>query len=93
LTDYVIFGSWIFYALATASVFVFRRKMPDAVRPYKAFGYPVVPILFLVVAGWLLVTTMLNAPLQAFVGIFLILAGLPVYYLISRNKGKTETEN
>jgi APA family basic amino acid/polyamine antiporter len=51
LTDYVIFGSWIFYALVTSSVFVFRKKYPDAIRPYKAFGYPVVPILFILVAA------------------------------------------
>ena len=92
LTDYVVFGSWIFYALATASVFVFRRKMPDAVRPYRAFGYPVVPILFLIVAGWLLVNTMITAPLQAFVGIFLILSGLPVYYYLVVSKEKVKSE-
>ena len=92
LTDYVVFGSWIFYALATASVFVFRRKMPDAVRPYRAFGYPVVPVLFLIVAGWLLVNTMITAPLQAFVGIFLILSGLPVYYYLVVNKEKIKGE-
>lgn len=87
LTDYVIFGSWIFYALATASVFVFRKKMPDAERPYRAFGYPVIPFVFLLVAGWLLITTMINAPTQAFTGIFLIVIGLPVYYyLAGRNK-------
>lgn len=90
LTDYVIFGSWIFYALATASVFVFRKKMPDAERPYRAFGYPVVPFVFLLVAGWLLITTMINAPLQAFTGIFLIVIGLPVYYYIA---GRSKTSD
>ena len=60
LTDYVIFGSWIFYALVTASIFVFRRKFPDAERPYKAFGYPVVPVLFLLVAAWLIYITFSN---------------------------------
>jgi APA family basic amino acid/polyamine antiporter len=86
LTDYVIFGSWIFYALATSSVFVFRRKMPNAERPYKAFGYPVVPIVFLLVAGWLLINTLMTAPTQALMGIFLILLGLPVYYYLTRVK-------
>ncbi len=84
LTDYVIFGSWIFYALATSTVFVFRRKYPDAVRPYRAFGFPVVPILFLLVAGFLLINTMISSPTQAFAGIFLILIGLPVYYYLTR---------
>jgi basic amino acid/polyamine antiporter, APA family len=91
LTDYVIFGSWIFYALVTSSVFVFRKKFPNAERPYRAFGYPVVPILFLLVAGWLLINTMITAPQQAFAGIFLILLGLPVYYyLTNKYKGKGE---
>jgi APA family basic amino acid/polyamine antiporter len=86
LTDYVIFGSWIFYALATSTVFVFRRRYPNAERPYKAFGYPIVPILFLFVAGWLLVTTVMNSPTQSFIGIFLILLGLPIYYYLTGRK-------
>lgn len=65
LTDYVIFGSWIFYALVTSSVFVFRRKYPNAERPYKAFGYPVVPILFLIVAAFLLFNTVQSDYLTA----------------------------
>jgi len=94
LTDYVIFGSWIFYALVTSSVFVFRRKYPNAERPYKAFGYPVVPILFLLVAGYLLINTIITAQTQSFIGIFLILLGLPVYYyLTSRYKAPTEEIN
>lgn len=92
LTDYVIFGSWIFYALVTSSVFVFRKKYPDAVRPYRAFGYPVVPVLFLLVAAFLLINTMINTPFQAFAGIFLILIGLPVYYYLTRNNSPQEKE-
>lgn len=87
LTDYVVFGSWIFYAAATSTIFVFRRKYPNAERPYRAWGYPIVPVLFLLVAGFLLVNTMMTAPTQAFTGIVLILIGLPVYYyLTSVNK-------
>ena len=90
LTDYVIFGSWLFYALVTASVFVFRKKFPDAERPYRAFGYPVVPILFLLVAGWLLINTMLTNPFQAFAGIILITLGLPVYYYLTGKTANTD---
>ncbi len=86
LTDYVIFGSWIFYALATSTIFVFRKKYPDAERPYRAFGFPVVPILFLLVAGWLLISTVITAPTQALAGIFLILLGLPVYFYLTGRK-------
>ena len=85
LTDYVIFASWIFYGLVTASVFLFRKRMPDAERPYRAWGYPVVPILFLLVTAALLVNTLYTTPKQAFIGLGLILLGLPVYYYWSRH--------
>lgn len=90
LTDYVIFGSWIFYALVTSSVFVFRRKYPDLERPYRAFGYPVIPVVFLFVAGWLLVTTLITSPGQSFTGILLIVLGLPVYYYLTRKGAETK---
>ena len=86
LTNYVVFGSWIFYALATASIFVFRRRQPDAERPYRAFGYPIVPILFLLVATWLLIRTVIDAPQQSLMGICLILLGLPVYFYLTRSR-------
>lgn len=93
LTNYVIFGSWIFYAFVTASVFVFRAKYPDAERPYKTFGYPLVPILFILVASWLLINTITSEPFQSFIGIFLILIGLPVYfYLTRKNQVKFKEE-
>ena len=88
LTDYVIFGSWIFYALVTSSIFIFRRKYPNAERPYKAWGYPVVPVVFLLVSGWLLVSTMINTPKQSFIGILLIILGLPVYYYLNYKADK-----
>lgn len=75
LTDYVVFGSWIFYALVTSSIFVFRRKYPDLERPYRAFGYPVVPIVFLLVAGWLLYITFSNDLPQIKDGYNLIASG------------------
>lgn len=91
LTDYVIFGSWIFYALVTSSIFVFRRKYPDLERPYKAFGYPIVPVLFILVATWLLVTTVMSDPMKSARGLVLIALGVPVYYyFVSRGKGNEE---
>jgi APA family basic amino acid/polyamine antiporter len=86
LTDYVIFGSYIFYGLVTASIFVFRRRMPHAERPYKAWGYPVVPVLFLLVTGFLLVNTFWAAPMEAVFGLILIGLGFPVYYLFFRGR-------
>lgn len=80
LTDYVIFGSWIFYALVTASIFVYRQRYPNLERPYRAWGYPVVPVIFMLVAGWLLVTTVMTSTARSLAGIGLIILGLPVYY-------------
>src|SRR6266436_964998 len=58
LTDYAIFGLWIFYGLVTAAVFILRRKMPDLERPYRAWGYPVVPIFFLLATALILGMTL-----------------------------------
>jgi APA family basic amino acid/polyamine antiporter len=92
LTDYVVFGSWIFYALVTSSIFIFRRKYPDAERPYRAWGYPVVPVVFLLVAGWLLINTLVTSPRQSFIGIGLIILGLPVYYYLTNKAGNINSE-
>ncbi|HSI88518.1 MAG TPA: amino acid permease [Pyrinomonadaceae bacterium] len=91
LTNYVIFGSFIFYGLITSSVFLFRRRHPDLARPYKTWGYPVVPIIFLLVTAWLLLQTLYDEPVQSLIGIGLILLGLPVYYFLnSRYTAPTE---
>lgn len=79
LTDYVIFAAWIFYGLNAVGVILLRRRRPDVARPYRVVGYPVVPILFVLVALWLLVNTFTATPRQAFVGLGIILLGLPVH--------------
>src|SRR5919112_5262978 len=86
LTDYVVFGSYIFSGLVTASIFVFRRRQPHAERPYRAWGYPVVPVLFLLVTGFLLVNTFWAAPTEALFGLLLIGLGFPAYYLFFRSR-------
>jgi APA family basic amino acid/polyamine antiporter len=80
LFNFVIFGSWILYAMATASVFVLRIKRPDLPRPYRTLGYPVVPALFLAGAAVLEIRTLIERPRQAITGIVLMLAGLPFYF-------------
>jgi len=87
LTDYAVFALTLFYGLVTASVFIFRRRLPDAHRPYRTLGYPVVPILFLVVNAWLILTTIWSSPVKFSIGLGLILLGLPVYlYWESHNR-------
>jgi basic amino acid/polyamine antiporter, APA family len=80
LTDYVVFASWIFYGLVTSAVFVLRYKAPELPRPYRTLGYPVVPIIFVLVAVWLVVNTLMNRPLESIAGLVLIALGLPVYF-------------
>jgi len=84
LTDYAIFALTLFYALVAASIFIFRRREPDAERPYRTWGYPVVPILFLIVSTALILMTIRNAPRQSAIGLFLILLGVPIYWFLSR---------
>ncbi|MBO9667621.1 MAG: amino acid permease [Bdellovibrio sp.] len=80
LTDYVVFASWIFYALVTASVFKFRKTHAEHERAYKAWGYPVVPVVFLVLAVLLLINTLWTSPQESLWGLCIILLGAPVYY-------------
>jgi len=84
LTDSVVFASWLFYGLSTGSLFIFRRTMPDAPRPYRALGYPVVPAIFLAVTTALLFNTFFAAPREALRGVAVMVAGLPLYWYWSR---------
>jgi APA family basic amino acid/polyamine antiporter len=88
LTDSVVFVSWAFYGLSMASLFVFRRRLPAAPRPYRALGYPVVPLIFLVVTAALLVNTFIAAPRQAFQGVAVLLGGLPFYWWWARRSDR-----
>jgi APA family basic amino acid/polyamine antiporter len=84
LTDSVVFASWLFYGLAAGALFVFRRSMPDAPRAYRAPGYPVVPIVFVLSALALLINTFVATPRQALQGVAMLLLGLPFYWYWSR---------
>jgi APA family basic amino acid/polyamine antiporter len=93
LTDYVIFANWIFFGLVIASVFVIRRRMPEVERIYRAWGFPLVPILFLLTTAWLLITTLVTAPLRSLIGIGLVLLGLPIYYYQRRQSDRQSPAN
>ncbi len=80
LLDYVIFASWILYGMTAATVIVLRRKRPDLARPYKTIGYPVVPVLFVIMAAAIVISALYNSPRESFLGLALILAGLPFYF-------------
>ncbi len=92
LLDYVIFAVLIFYILTIAGLFVLRRTRPDAVRPYKAFGYPVLPGLYIVMAVWICVVLLRYKPQFTWPGLIIVLLGVPVYLVWKRKGTAVEAE-
>ena len=86
LFSLVIFASWIMYCMTAAAVFVLRKKRPDLVRPYHTVGYPFVPVLFILGGSVLLFSTLFDRPRESFMGIGLILLGLPFYFYWKKRK-------
>lgn len=84
LLDYVIFAALLFYALTVAGIFVLRRKRPAVARPYKAWGYPVVPALYIVFATLIMIDLLIYKPAYTWPGLGLVLTGLPVYFFWRR---------
>jgi APA family basic amino acid/polyamine antiporter len=87
LFTYVIFGEWIFFGLTVAAVIILRRKRPDLPRPYKTWGYPVTPIIFVLASLYIAVSALISKPLDALAGLGIILLGLP-FYFFGRKKAK-----
>jgi len=81
LLDFVVFAVLIFYILTVAALFVLRRTRPDAERPYRAFGYPVVPALYVLIAAAVAVNLLITRPAYTWPGLGIVLLGLPVYFL------------
>jgi APA family basic amino acid/polyamine antiporter len=86
LLDYVIFAVLIFYVLTVGGIFILRRKQPDAERPYKAVGYPVVPAMYMLVASAIVIDLLVLKPQYTGPGLLIVLAGIPVYFMWSRKR-------
>lgn len=86
LYNFVIFGSWILYLMTALSVIVLRRTRPDLPRPYRVIGYPVVPVLFVLVALSLLVSTLQTRPRESFMGLGMMSLGIPFYFFWKRRQ-------
>ncbi len=80
LADQFVIGIWPFYALAVAAIYVLRRRRPDLARPYRTWGYPIVPAVFLVASLFLLGNYFVSQPLESAVDIGVLLIGIPVYW-------------
>jgi APA family basic amino acid/polyamine antiporter len=86
LLDYVVFAVLIFYILTISALFVLRRTRPDAPRPYQAFGYPVLPALYIVMAAWISGVLLRYKPQYTWPGLILVVIGIPVY-LVWKKQG------
>jgi APA family basic amino acid/polyamine antiporter len=84
LLDYVIFAALGFYLLTIVGLFVLRRTQPDAPRPYRAFGYPVLPAIYIAMAAWICVVLLRYKPQYTWPGLILVLLGVPVYLVWKR---------
>jgi basic amino acid/polyamine antiporter, APA family len=84
LYTYVIFASVVFHAMTAAAVFVFRRRLPDYPRPYRTWGYPLIPALFILACLLLIANTLKESPVESLVGLGLVALGLPAYAMFRR---------
>lgn len=85
LITYTVSVEWIFFALAAAGIFIFRKRLKDTERSYKTFGYPVTPIIFIGITIWFVINMMINKPLHMGIGLGFLVLGLPFYFFFKRN--------
>ncbi|MCX6135652.1 MAG: amino acid permease [Ignavibacteriales bacterium] len=84
LISYVVFTDWIFFALAAFSIFIFRRRLPQAERPYRTLGYPLTPILFVTISTLFVIYTLFEKPAESLAGLAFLAAGVPVFLFWKR---------
>jgi len=89
LFSLAIFAEWLFYMITSSTIFVFRRREPDAARPYRVWGYPVVPVLFVLASSILLYYTFTDNLVNSIFGLLVILAGIPIFFWFSRRGSGT----
>jgi len=93
LLEYEIFAALLFYIFVIAGIFVFRKKYPDIPRPYKALGYPVIPVIYCLLAATVAINLLIYRPNTTWPGLLIIMTGLPVYLFWKKPaKAKLEQE-
>jgi APA family basic amino acid/polyamine antiporter len=90
LLDYCTFASLVFYIVTISALFYLRKKEPDTPRPYKAFGYPFIPALYILLAGGICIDLLIFKPQNTFLGLLIMAIGVPVYYFFNRSKNARE---
>jgi len=86
LLDYTTFASLLFYIITIAGIFILRRKEPDTPRPYRVFAYPILPVLYIVIASAICIILLITKPQNTWSGVFFVLLGVPVYYVFGLGK-------
>jgi APA family basic amino acid/polyamine antiporter len=84
LAAYSMLAAWVFYTLAVIAVSIFRRTRPNAVRPYRMWGYPITPVIFVVVSIWFFADALVNQTATSLISIAITLAGVPFYFLFRK---------
>jgi APA family basic amino acid/polyamine antiporter len=84
---YIIFSAVLFWIITVAGVFILRKKQPDLPRPYKTWGYPVTPIIFIIACTGILINTLFESPLESLAGLGITMIGIPVYFFWRRKHG------
>jgi APA family basic amino acid/polyamine antiporter len=92
LVSYTILSAWVFYTLSVAAVWVLRRRMPDAPRPYRMWGYPITLWLFVIVSIWFLVDALINQPKTSLIALGIAIAGIPFYFIWRRRSAAAATQ-
>jgi basic amino acid/polyamine antiporter, APA family len=92
LLDYVIFAVLIFFTLTIVAIFILRKKQPDIPRPYKAFGYPIIPAIYILTTTAIMIILLIYKPDYTFPGLVIVLLGIPVYFLWRKNSGKISVD-
>jgi len=93
LLEYIIFAVLIFYILTIAGLFLLRRTRPNAERPYRAIGYPVLPAVYIIFALYIDAVLLLYKPQYTWPGLIIVLLGIPVYFAWSRGKSVPSMAN
>jgi APA family basic amino acid/polyamine antiporter len=90
LLDYVVFAVLIFYVLTITGIFILRKKMPDAERPYRAFGYPVIPAIYIILATVIMLILLFYKTKYTWLGLVIVILGIPVYLIWKNKKAKAK---
>ncbi|MCW3121682.1 MAG: amino acid permease [Flavipsychrobacter sp.] len=90
LLDFIIFTVLLFYILTIAGIFKLRRTQPDVPRPYKAFGYPFIPLLYIILAATICVVLLVYKPMYTWPGLIIVLTGIPIYFIVQKKSNANE---